>query len=113
MPSQKVKATIRASFSWEKILQKFSVYVQEQYSFAQKQIAEYEEPTNAYNLINTGVSFDFKVGKQHILFSVAVNNIFNETYYDHLSRYKQDSIYNIGRNLNMQLNLPFQFSFKN
>jgi iron complex outermembrane receptor protein len=113
MPSQKINATIRASFSWKKVLQKFSVYVQEQYSFAQKQIAEYEELTNAYNLVNAGVAFDFKAGKQEILFSVAVNNIFNESYYDHLSRYKQDGIYNMGRNLNVQLKLPFQFFFKN
>ncbi|MDR2410454.1 MAG: TonB-dependent receptor [Bacteroidales bacterium] len=112
MPSQKINAIIRASFSWKKVLHKFSVYIQEQYSFTQNQIAEYEELTKDYNLINAGVSFDFKAGKQHILFSVAVNNIFNETYYDHLSRYKQDGIYNMGRNLNVQLGLPFQFFFK-
>jgi iron complex outermembrane receptor protein len=111
MPSQKINATIRASFSWEKVLQKFSVYLQNQYAFAQNQIAQYEEFTKAYNLINAGFSFDFKANKQHILFGVSVNNIFNETYFDHLSRYKQDGIYNMGRNFNVQLTVPLQFFF--
>ncbi|MDR1181974.1 MAG: TonB-dependent receptor [Bacteroidales bacterium] len=112
MPSQKINASLRASFSWEKVLQKFSVYIQEQYSFAQKQVAVYENHTNAYNLVNAGLAFGFKAGKQDILFNIAVNNIFNEAYYDHLSRYKQDEIYNMGRNLHLELILPFQFFFK-
>jgi iron complex outermembrane receptor protein len=112
MPSQKINGSIRASFSWEKVLQKFSVYIQEQYSFAQKCVAVYENHTNAYNLVNAGLAFGFKARKQEILFNIAVNNIFNETYYDHLSRYKQDEIYNMGRNLHLELILPFQFFFK-
>jgi iron complex outermembrane receptor protein len=110
MPSQKINATVRTRFSGNKTVSKFSVYLQEQYSFAQKRIAEYETSTGAYNLINAGVSFEFQFGKQTILFNTAVNNLFNETYYDHLSRYKQDGIYNIGRNFNFRLNLPFRCS---
>jgi iron complex outermembrane receptor protein len=108
MPSQKLNATVRASFSGNKIVRQFSAYLQEQYSFAQNRIAEYETSTGAYNLVNAGVSFEFQSGKQKMLFHAAVNNIFNQTYYDHLSRYKQDGIYDRGRNINFRLSLPFR-----
>ncbi|GHT88089.1 TonB-dependent receptor [Bacteroidia bacterium] len=108
MPSQKLNATVRASFSGNKIIRQFSAYLQEQYSFAQNRIAAYETSTGAYNLVNAGLSFEFQFGKQKMLFHAAVNNIFNQTYYDHLSRYKQDGIYDRGRNINFRLSLPFR-----
>jgi iron complex outermembrane receptor protein len=108
MPAQKINATIRASFSGNKILKKFSAYLQNQYSFVQNRVAEYETTTNAYDLVNAGWTFEFQFGKQKILFNTAVSNIFNQTYYDHLSRYKQDGIYCMGRNINFQLKLPLR-----
>ncbi|GHU63420.1 TonB-dependent receptor [Bacteroidia bacterium] len=107
MPSQKINATVRAGFSRNKIIRHFSVYLQEQYSFAQNRIAEYETPTDAYNLVSAGLKFEFRFGKRAILFNTAVNNLFNEVYYDHLSRYKYDGIYNRGRNINFRVSLPF------
>ena len=107
MPSQKLNGTVRASFPGKKALQNFSVYLQELYSFAQNLTALYETPTPAYNLINMGLTFDLKVDKQPVLFNFAVDNLFNETYYDHLSRYKQYGIYDMGRNLRLQISLPF------
>jgi iron complex outermembrane receptor protein len=111
MPSQKLNATIRASFPGKKAIQSFSAFLQEQYSFAQNCVAAYETPTSAYNLINLGLTFELNINKQKILFNLAVDNLFNETYYDHLSRYKQYGIYNMGRNLNLQISVPFSASF--
>jgi iron complex outermembrane receptor protein len=107
MPSQKLNATVRASFPGKKTIQNFSIYMQERYSFAQNQTASFETPTPAYNLVNAGFTLDLKIDKQLILFNLSINNIFNETYYDHLSRYKQYGIYDMGRNLSFQLSLPF------
>jgi iron complex outermembrane receptor protein len=109
MPSQKLNVTIRANISGEKVIRKFSIWLQEQYSLAQNRVAAYEEPTPAYHLLNAGLSLDLKAGKQKMLLSATLNNILNETYYDHLSRYKQERIYNMGRNVNLQLNLLLQF----
>jgi iron complex outermembrane receptor protein len=108
MPSQKLNATIRASFSGKKMIPNFSVWLQEQYSFAQNRVAAYEEPTPAYHLLNAGLSFDLKAGTQKILLNATVNNLLNEVYYDHLSRYKQNGIYEMGRNFNLQVRVPFQ-----
>ena len=107
MPSQKVNLTVRASFPGKKALQTFSAYVQEEYSFAQNLIAQYETPTPAYNLVNIGLTFDLNIEKQKIIFDAIAENIFNETYYDHLSRYKQYGIYDMGRNLTFRVSLPF------
>ncbi|GHT79035.1 TonB-dependent receptor [Bacteroidia bacterium] len=106
MPSQKLNATIRASLSREKFLKQFSVYLQNQYSFAQNRVAQYETTTAAYNLVNAGLAFEFHFGKQKVLLNAAASNIFNQKYYDHLSRYKQDEIYNIGRNFTIRLSIP-------
>jgi iron complex outermembrane receptor protein len=113
MPSQKINATARASFSCHKIIRKYSIYLQEQYSFAQNRVAEYETTTAAYNLVNAGLAVECQVGKQKILIDAAAGNIFNQKYYDHLSRYKQDGIYNMGRNFTIRLSLPFQYSINN
>ncbi|GAB6012714.1 TonB-dependent receptor domain-containing protein [Viscerimonas tarda] len=110
MPSQKLNASIRTSFSGEKCLKRYSAYLQYQYSFAQNRVAEYETTTAAYNLVNAGLAFEFQFGKQKMLFNTTVSNIFNQRYYDHLSRYKQDGIYNMGRNINVRLSLPFRCS---
>ncbi|GHT61028.1 TonB-dependent receptor [Bacteroidia bacterium] len=107
MPSQKLNVALRADFSGKKIVRKFSVWLQEQYSFAQNQVAVYEEPTPAYSLLNAGISFDLKAGSQKILFNVMVSNLLNETYFDHLSRYKQLGLYDRGRSVNLQLAIPF------
>ena len=107
MPSQKLNFTVRASFPGEKALQTFSVYLQEQYSFAQNLAALYETPTPAYNLVNIGLTFDLNIDKQKIIFNLVADNIFNEVYYDHLSRYKQYGIYDMGRDISLKLSLPF------
>jgi iron complex outermembrane receptor protein len=79
---------------------------------AQNQVASYEEPSPAYYLLSAGMIVEFLYNKQKLLFNVAVNNLFNEVYYDHLSRYKTDGIYNMGRNIHVGLSLPLQWKFK-
>ncbi|MDR1983647.1 MAG: TonB-dependent receptor [Prevotellaceae bacterium] len=109
IPSQKINATVSANFSWEKTVKRFSVYAQSLYSFAQKRVAAYELFTGDYFLLNVGFAFEFGWNKQKLLLNISVNNLTNKTYYDHLSRYKTDGIYNIGRNFNFKLNIPLQW----
>ncbi len=103
IPSQKLNATVRASLTGKKMIEKFSVYIHDQYSLAQNRVAEYETTTGSYNLVNAGLALECKVNKQKVLLNVAVNNIFDKAYYDHLSRYKADGIYNMGRNMTVRL----------
>jgi iron complex outermembrane receptor protein len=113
MPSQKINTTFSASFPSRNVktrsvlsLRKTSVYLQNRYSFAQNRVAENEAPTPAYSLLNAGLVLELGIMSQELQLDMAVNNLLNETYYDHLSRYKADGIYNMGRNLNIRIRLP-------
>ncbi|MDR1198677.1 MAG: TonB-dependent receptor [Prevotellaceae bacterium] len=109
MPSQKIKATASASFAWQKTVKKISAYLQGIYSFEQNRIAAYELPTDGYFLLNAGLAFELGWSKQRLLLNISASNLLNKTYYDHLSRYKSDGIYNMGRNVNFRLSIPLQW----
>ncbi|MDR0891242.1 MAG: TonB-dependent receptor [Mediterranea sp.] len=106
MPSQKLNATVSATFTARKALRRFSVYANNRYSFAQHCVAANETATPAYNLFNLGMNFNFQLGRQPLQLSLAADNLFNDTYYDHLSRYKTEGIYNQGRNVNVKVTIP-------
>lgn len=74
---------------------------------AQRNVAEEESSTPAYNLVSIGMGSKVKLGKQQASFSFTVNNLLNEKYYDHLSRLRYYGIYNAGRNMVFSVNVPF------
>ncbi|MDR2962995.1 MAG: TonB-dependent receptor [Bacteroidales bacterium] len=110
MPSQKLKATLSANFRFETSLRRFSVYVQNVYSLAQNLVAEHESKTPAYTVLNVGALCEFAVKHQIVYLNVSAQNILNETYYDHLSRYKSEGIFNPGRSVNVKLSIPLSFN---
>ncbi|MDR1761329.1 MAG: TonB-dependent receptor, partial [Bacteroidales bacterium] len=103
MPSQKINTMISANFSLKKAVKKFSVYLQNQYSFAQDKVADNELSTPDYNVLNAGIMFEFGIQSQPLQLTISANNLLNEVYYDHLSRYKAYEIYNMGRSFNVKL----------
>jgi iron complex outermembrane receptor protein len=107
MPSQKIRSTIRTSFESKSMLKMTSLYLQYQYSFKQNRTADYETATPAYNLVSVGMNLEFKFDKQRLILNAGIDNLFNEVYFDHLSRYKTLGIYNPGRNAFVRLTLPF------
>ncbi|MBU0529842.1 TonB-dependent receptor [bacterium] len=77
--------------------------------FAAKQNnpAMFETETNSYFLLNAGIGTDIKWVNQMVSLSVQANNLLNETYIDHLSTLKGTGYYNIGRNISVNLKIPF------
>ncbi len=77
--------------------------------FAPKQNnpAMFETETGSYFLLNTGIGTDIKCANQMLSLSVQANNLLNETYIDHLSTLKGIGYYNIGRNISVNLKIPF------
>lgn len=110
IPAPRVNATLSAIFSGNQWLTRFSAFLQYQYSFRQDRIAVYETATADYSLVHTGVHFEFKVNKYRFLLDATVRNLFNQTYYDHLSRYKTEGIYQIGRNFVCRLSIPLHIA---
>ncbi len=74
---------------------------------AQNKAGPFETTTPAYHLLNMSAGAEQYIKGNSLIFSVAVNNLTNEVYYDHLSRFKYFGIYNIGRNMALQLKYQF------
>jgi iron complex outermembrane receptor protein len=67
----------------------------------------YETQTDGYFVLNAGVGTELQWDNQTISLSVQANNLLNETYIDHLSTLKSLGYYNIGRNVSVNLRIPF------
>jgi iron complex outermembrane receptor protein len=78
------------------------------YVYAQNNVSQFETASPAYHLLNASLGGEHKLGKNTLVLSVALNNLSNETYFDHLSRFKYYGINNMGRNMN--INLRYQFN---
>ena len=80
--------------------------------FPQEHPAQFETSTDAYWLLNAGASADLQTKYNVITFTLTANNLLNKNYYDHLSRFKDYGIHNIGRNIVVHVTVPFLNSFK-
>ena len=76
-------------------------------AFEQDNAAMFETKTNGYTLTNLEIGGKVKCVKQMLNISVNINNLFNIKYYDHLSTLKPMGYYNPGRNININLKIPF------
>ena len=92
----------------------FSVELQN--VFSQNRIDNFETASKGYTLVNTAIGTTFMLKKQPLRVNISVNNLFDKTYYDHLSRFKPGRLnetdpslgyYNQGRNVSIGLYLPF------
>ncbi len=69
--------------------------------------AMFETETNGYNLVNVSCGGSVNVLNQKLILSINVNNLFNTTYFDHLSTLKSLNYYNMGRNIAFRVSVPF------
>jgi len=82
-----------------------------------------ETATASYTLFNFGMGANFVNNKKQTVFSLhlAVNNMGNKSYQNHLSRLKyapvnnqtlREGVFNTGRNFSIKMNVPFTLSGK-
>ena len=81
------------------IVRRCSAYLQNQYSFAQNNVAYNETTTPAYILLSAGFVLEIGIKARQIQLNITANNLLNETYYDHLSSYKVNGITTISRRI--------------
>ncbi len=77
------------------------------YVFRQDRPSEFETKTDAYFLVNAALSMNMNNKKNSIAVSLVANNLLNNAYYDHLSRFKYFGIYNVGRNISLNFKIAF------
>lgn len=85
--------------------------------FRQSRVDSFETPTSGYSLVNLAAGASFRVNDQEVRLNLAVNNLFDKSYYDHLSRFKPgrldalspaDGYFNPGRAVSLGIYIPFR-----
>jgi iron complex outermembrane receptor protein len=112
IPPAKWTNELRFKCTDRKKIKKAAVFMQAENRFSQKHPAEFETKTAAYCLLNAGFSGNFQTGSREIVFSITGNNLLNKYYYDHLSRFKDYGIHNIGINFVFHMSIPFTIHSK-
>jgi len=76
-------------------------------AFSQDNLAPEEAATAGYTLVDLGVGANLKAGNQLVVIGLSANNIFDKKYIDHLSTLKEAGFFNPGRNISLNLKIPF------
>lgn len=111
MPANKFTPEIR----YETQKEQRSIYIFGNTNFVAGQplANTYENPTPAYYLVNMGAGITWKKRRLNYSLSLIGNNLLNEAYYDHLSRFKNFGLLNIGRDISVQFKINFKNQIKN
>ncbi len=107
IPAQKFRYEIKAEKEKMAFLNHPNFWVSALTALKQGNPSPYETGTDGYTLVNTGVNAEIKLANQFMVIGVAVNNIFDTQYFDHLSTLKPLNYYNQGRNICLSLKVPF------
>jgi iron complex outermembrane receptor protein len=75
--------------------------------FDQDRVSLNETSSDGYNLIDLGAGAQLSFIDPGLSLRLSVNNLFDTTYIDHLSRFKSDGLANIGRNVNVGMSWDF------
>ncbi|HKG06891.1 MAG TPA: TonB-dependent receptor [Pedobacter sp.] len=75
--------------------------------FKQSRFDIFETQTSGYTLLDAGIGTSVKTRKGKFNIWLTGQNLLNQKYYNHLSRYKPAGIYNTGRNVVFGITVPF------
>jgi iron complex outermembrane recepter protein len=107
IPAHKLHFELRAEKEKLLFLQKAFVSVFTSTAFNQNNAAPDETATKGYTLIDLSIGANIRIENQLMSVSISANNLFDKKYVDHLSTLKEVGLYNPGRNITMNLKIPF------
>jgi iron complex outermembrane receptor protein len=102
IPANSISNTIRIEFTTNTIKKGYA-FVKLKSTFKQTNISPFETNTDGYNLLSAGFGGTLKLFKNDLAITISGTNLTDKTYINHLSRFKTDNIFNIGRNINLGL----------
>ncbi|WP_347372645.1 TonB-dependent receptor [Aequorivita sp. Q41] len=105
IPANSFKNTFRVEVKDGKTRKNSFVFVTLENKLNQKNVSNFETPTGGYSLLSAGMESTFNIQKLRVKFGVSGTNLTDKVYISHLSRFKPDGIFNIGRSLNVNLKL--------
>lgn len=103
IPANSLRNTFRVELHDGKARKSTSVFATLINTFNQKNISVFETRTAGYSLLSAGIESSFQLNKVLLKLGLNGTNLTNKEYVSHLSRFKPDGIFNIGRSINMNL----------
>jgi len=107
VPAHKLRFELRGEKEKLLFIKKAFVSANTCTAFNQNNAAPDETTTAGYTLLDISIGGNIKMKNQSISLSISVNNILDTKYIDHLSTLKEVSLYNQGRNISLNLKIPF------
>ncbi len=98
-------ASMRHTLTWKR--KAYQLYAEFQTIAAQNRVARNEERTPGANLLHLGGMLNLSIGKANVELSLAVRNLFDVRYYNHLSFYRKIEVPEPGRNFQLFIKVPF------
>ncbi|HWB63114.1 MAG TPA: TonB-dependent receptor, partial [Chitinophagales bacterium] len=111
IPARKISSHAKYSHDMGKKVKNAFVSAGFDYVFAQNRPAPLETATPAYYLFSASIGLQVALKRTVLSISVTGNNLLNAQYWDHLSRFKQYGIYNIGRDIILNVGVPISFNY--
>jgi iron complex outermembrane receptor protein len=112
IPAHKLNFEIRADKEKLFFKQKAFVSINTSTSFSQNNAAPDETVTEGYTLIDLSLGGNIKVRDQLMSVSISANNLLDKKYIDHLSTLKEVGLFDPGRNIVLNLKIPFSINTK-
>ncbi len=107
VPAHKLRFELRAEKEKFLFLKKAFASVNTCTAFNQNNAAPDETVTKGYSLLDLRIGGNIKMKNQLLSISISANNILDTKYIDHLSTLKEVNLYNPGRNISLNLKIPF------
>ncbi len=98
-------ASMRHTLTWKKKV--YQLFAELQTIAAQNRVARNEDRTPGANLLHLGGMLNLSIGKANVELSLAVRNLFDVRYYNHLSFYRKIEAPEPGRNFQLFIKVPF------
>ncbi|MCB0465267.1 MAG: TonB-dependent receptor, partial [Aequorivita sp.] len=105
IPANSLRNTFRVELNDGKTRKFSSAFITLESTFDQKNVSNFETRTGGYSLLSAGIESSFQL--QKVLLKIGLNgtNLTNKEYISHLSRFKPEGIFNIGRSINVNLKI--------
>ena len=87
----------------------YNPYLQLVYSkyMEQGEVATFETTSEGYDLLDLHLGGSFRWGHEMFDLSISANNLMNKGYYNHLSLIRTIGVRDMGRNVCVNLKIPF------
>ncbi len=114
-PQPAIRTDIHLSPFQNKWIEESYIKLSHQYHFAASgrlRIDRSEEPTPAYQLWSLGIGTNIVIGGQEVNIGCQMQNLFDNKYFAHLSRYRIINVPEQGRNFVLTMKVPFGGKWK-